>query len=518
MEESKVNPTLRKIAMGLMVLAVVTGCSSNPENSNRRNSQAARAVPVEVKKATQEEFAVQMNLSGRLEAIQQVDVPSKATGLVQKLLVKVGDQVKSGQPIAVLDGEELQIQLQKAQASMMSAKAKYAEATEGTDAETLAQTANSLVDLQNKANAAKVDLERSEKLFSEGAISTAEVEKARLALTTALTNLENQKQKAQQEKKGPTKAELDSAAATLKQSEADYALSQLNVANLTIKSPIDGVIGSLSATVGENVSNNAVVAQVINISTMKVTAKASEGQVGQFEPGQTVTVKVPSANMTVNGKITSVSPLADSSKSYPIEIEVENKDLRAKAGMVASIEVKGNPHKAIVVPREAVITKAQSSYVFVVEGEKAKQVTVTTGESDGTKIEILSGLQGGESVVVQGQNTLTDNATVAVIDPTQLQNAGGKKAGNRGQGSGAGQQGGAGRQDGAAQQGEAGQQGGAGQQGEAGQQGGGGQQSGAGRQGGESQQGGQGTSGGQANPGGQTNSTGNPEPTATPKG
>lgn len=418
--------------MGLLVLAVAAGCSSNPENSNRRTGQAARAVPVEVKKVAQEEFAVNMSLSGRLEAIQQVDVSSKASGRISQLLVKVGDPVKSGQPIAVLDGQELQIQLQKAQASLLAAKAKYTEATEGTEAETLAQTANSLADLQNKANAAKVDLERAEALFKEGAISTAEVEKARLALATAMTNLENQKQKASLEKKGPTQAELDTAIAQLKQSEADYALSQLNVANLTIKAPIDGIIGSLSATVGDNVSNNGVVAQVINMSTMKVTAKASEGQVGQFEKGQTVAVKVPSANLTVNGKITSVSPLADSSKSYPIEIEVANTNMRAKAGMVASIEVKGNPHQAVVVPREAVITKAQSSYVFVVEENKAKQVTVTTGESDGERIEILSGLKGGESVVVQGQNTLVANTTVAVIDPNQASDTSSdKKAGNR---------------------------------------------------------------------------------------
>ncbi|MGG1660396.1 efflux RND transporter periplasmic adaptor subunit [Brevibacillus sp. NRS-1366] len=422
------NRTVRMITIGILVLAVVIGCSSNPENSNRRMSQGARAVPVEVKKAAQEEFSVQLALSGRLEAIQQVDITSKATGRVSQVLVKVGDQVKSGQAIAILEGQELQIQMQKAQASMLSAQAKYAEATKGVEEETLAQTANSLADLQNKENAARVDLERAETLFKEGAISTAEVEKARLALATATTNLENQKQKAKQEKKGPTKEELDTANAQLKQSEADYALSQLNVTNLTIKAPIDGVIGSLAVTVGDQLSNNGVVAQVVNMKTMKVTAKTSEGQVGQFEPGQTVTVKIPSAKLTVTGKITSVSPIADASKSYPIEIEVDNTEMRAKSGMVASIEVKGNPHQAIVVPREAVITKAESSYVFVVEDNKAKQVTVTTGESDGTKIEILSGLQGGESVVVQGQNTLTANSTVAVIDPNQAKEGQGKKA------------------------------------------------------------------------------------------
>ena len=416
------NRLIRNFAMGLLTLVVVAGCSANSGSTpNQRGGQASRAVPVEVTKVEEVDFSVPVSLSGRLEASQAVDVVSKATGRVKQVMVKVGDFVKAGQPIIALDGEEMQIEMQRAEASLLSSKARYTSAIEGTDEETLAQSENTLKDLENKYEAAKLELERSEALYREGAISSAEIEQVRMALSTAQINLENQKQRLNLEKKGPSQAELDAANAELKQAEADYALAKLNMQNMTILAPIDGIVGSVAADVGANVSNNGVVGQIVNMETMMVLAKVSEGQVGQFEVGQPVQVTISSADLTVEGAITSVSPVADSTKAYPIEIEIPNQDMKAKAGMVASIEVQGVPRRSLVVPREAVVTRGADSYVFIVEEEKAKQIQVTTGETDGERVEIVTGLQGGEDVVVQGQNTLVTEAAVTVIGPNQPQ-------------------------------------------------------------------------------------------------
>ncbi|MCK9911812.1 hypothetical protein MXD81_21840, partial [Microbacteriaceae bacterium K1510] len=80
------------------------------------------------------------------------------------------------------------------------------------------------------------------------------------------------------------------------------------------------------------------------------------------------------------------------------------------------VEMKADPRKAIVVPREAVISTNQQNYLYVVEDDKAKQVKVEVGESDGKRMEILSGLNGGEQVVVKGQNTLSPGSPVAIFD------------------------------------------------------------------------------------------------------
>ncbi|MFY0544995.1 efflux RND transporter periplasmic adaptor subunit [Brevibacillus sp. H7] len=413
MRSSKV----KGIAAAVMIFGLITGCAPQQNHSGARFSQSQRAVPVEVKKASREEFGLTLSLSGRLEASQQVAVTSKTAGRIKQIHVNMGDQVKAGQPIVTLDGEEARIQLQRSQASLLAAQARYMEAKAGTPAESLVQTQNSIADLQNKYEAAKKDLERTETLYKEGAVSIAEWEKAKAALISASTNLENQKQKLQLDKKGPTQTSLDAAAAQWKQAEADYALAQLNAANLIVKAPIDGVIGSLPVTVGANVSSNTDIAQIINIATMKVKTQATESQIGLFQNGQTVSIKIPSINLTTAGKVSSVSPLADSTKSYPIEMDIPNPDLRVKVGMIASVEMTGKPHQALVVPREAVISRDKQNYVYVVEAGKAKQVNVKVGESDGERVEILEGLTGGEEVVVKGQNTLVAGSAVVIIDP-----------------------------------------------------------------------------------------------------
>ncbi|MGO0062743.1 efflux RND transporter periplasmic adaptor subunit [Brevibacillus fluminis] len=425
---------MKVVAVCVTILAVLSGCSGKQQAAGGRTGQAQRAVPVEVKKVNNEDFAMGVTLSGRLEASQRVDVNPKASGRIQQILVKIGDQVKAGQPLITLEGEELNIQLQRSEAAYMAAKAKYNASTEGTPAETIAQTQNSLTDAQRKADAAKTDLDRTQKLFKEGAVSTADVEKAKLAYNSAVTALDNMVQKLKEDKKGPTQSSLDSAAAALKQAEADYALAKYNYGNRTITAPIDGIVGNLPVSIGNTVGTNTVVAQIVNLQSMKVNAQVSETQVGLLHNDQAVEVKIPAINTTVKGTISSVSPIADSSKMYPVEIAVNNADLRAKDGMVASLDIAGQKRKAMVVPREAVMMKEQKYFVYVVDGEKAKQVTIQAGDSDGKQMEVLSGLTEGQEVVVKGQNTLADGTAVVVIDPNQPEKSTEKeKSGKKGQ-------------------------------------------------------------------------------------
>lgn len=409
----------------IIIISLLVGCSpSNQTNSAARGRNAQmRAVPVEVKPAEEKDFGLTFSLSGRVEANQQVDVPSKQSGKVSQVFVRVGDHVKAGQPIVQLDGEEIQIQLKRSQAALLSANSRYEDAKKGTQEESLVQTQNSIADLENKYNMAKRDLERSEKLFKEGAISQEEVESARLQASSALTTLENQKQKLKLDQKGPTKSTIDAARAQVMQAEADLALQSLNAKNLVIKAPIDGVIATLPVTIGETVSNGKVITQIIDTSVMKVKSQVDESKVALFQNNQTVDIEVAAVGVKTKGKIVSVSPIADDTRSYPIEIEIPNTDRKIRVGMIASAETKGEQRKALVVPREAVIFKEQAYYVFTVEDNKAKQVKVEVGESDGERIEILKGVKPGYQVIVKGQNMLVTDADVTVIDPNKKEQA-----------------------------------------------------------------------------------------------
>ncbi len=410
------------IAAVTALLVAAAGCSPRTDGAAGRFGQAQRAVPVEVKKVAKEEFALRLSLSGRVEANQQVDQVTKASGRIKEIFVHVGDQVKAGQPIAAIDSDEVRIQVQRSQAALLSAQSRYEEAKEGTPKESVIQTQNVLAELKSSYDQAKTNLERQEALYREGAVSAEDVEKARQQLISASTSLENQKQKLKLDEKGPTAASLNAAAAQVKQAQADLALAQYNLQNLTVKAPIDGVVGDVPVTVGQTVNNGTVVAQILNIAKMKVQVQATESQVGLFSPGQSVDVNIPSIQLKTTGKVVSVSPLANSNKAYPIEIEISNPGLQIKTGMIASVEVKAKPRQSLVVPREAVISQDQNNYVYINENGKAKQVKVQVGESDGQRIEILGGLNGGEEVIVAGQNMLVPDAPVVVIDPNHPAN------------------------------------------------------------------------------------------------
>ncbi|HZG17200.1 MAG TPA: biotin/lipoyl-binding protein, partial [Candidatus Bathyarchaeia archaeon] len=103
----------KTVALSVMVLGLIAGCSSQQTGQTGRMGMSQRAVPVEVKKAATEDFGVKLSLSGRLEATQQVSVTPKASGRVKQIHVSIGDQVKAGQPLVTLDEQEASIQLQR---------------------------------------------------------------------------------------------------------------------------------------------------------------------------------------------------------------------------------------------------------------------------------------------------------------------------------------------------------------------------------------------------------------------
>ncbi|MCK9910619.1 biotin/lipoyl-binding protein, partial [Microbacteriaceae bacterium K1510] len=197
-----------------------------------------------------------VSLSGRLFAKEQLDLTPKASGRIEQILVRVGDAVKAGQAIAKLDAAEGLVSLQRAEASLLAAKARLADAKAGTRVENLEQSKNLVADAQNKYNAAQKDYERVSALFKEGAISAAEVEKSKLQLDSATTTLQNQKEKLKLDQKGPTQSTVEAAEAQYKQAEADAALARLTYENLLVKSPIEGVIGAIPVTVGSAVGSN----------------------------------------------------------------------------------------------------------------------------------------------------------------------------------------------------------------------------------------------------------------------
>jgi RND family efflux transporter MFP subunit len=186
-----------------------------------------------------------------------------------------------------------------------------------------------------------------------------------------------------------------------------------------VRSPIDGIVSSRTIDAGEMVSGAVAPFTIIQMDTVSVEVNVSEQLINKIEKGQKVNVYVSSAfDKPFEGTIQAISPAADERTfTYPVKIEISNKEGLLKPGMFAEVEFAADTVKdAVIVPREAVLTEGDMHYVYIVEGERAKKLEVKLGLDNGKEAEILEGLKEGAQLVVKGQNYLEDGGKVQIAD------------------------------------------------------------------------------------------------------
>ncbi len=232
---------------------------------------------------------------------------------------------------------------------------------------------------------ARRDFERSETLYQENSISPSQLDAARLALKAA----ENQ---------------LD--------------LSRRQVENTKIKSPISGTVNSRNVDVGTMVQPGMTVANIVDITRLKVVVNVSEREAFRLKPGDTVEITTDVyPGQKFEGRVNNIASKADEAHTYPVEIGLPNSArYPLKAGMFCRIEfVSTTPTEALTIPRLSLVGSIRNAQVFVVRSSIAYLRTVVIGRQTNEMLEVVEGLSEGDTVVTSGQNNLSDNARVAVF-------------------------------------------------------------------------------------------------------
>ena len=343
--------------------------------------------PSKLAKVERGDLAKSVVATGKIEPITKVEVKSKASGIVQKLLVDYGEKVKKDQVLAELDKEEIlaQVNQQKASLQASEAAARAAEA-----------------DLERaKVDAEGPDLpmlkrayERAQRMAKDGVVSES-----------ALANVISSTSKVKQ-----AEAQVAQAKALLEQKEKEYH-------NSTIVSPIDGVVLSRDVEVGTAVSSILVLGSsatlVMTLGDTRevyVKGKVDESDIGKVYIGQAARIKVESyKDRTFSGKVTKTSPMGvekDNVTTFEVRVSIDNSKGELKSQMTANAEVLLEEHKGILmVPEGALIydkdRKASVEIPDPAAKDGRKKQAVTVGISNGSKTELLSGLNEGQQVVLQ---------------------------------------------------------------------------------------------------------------------
>lgn len=319
-----------------------------------------------------------------IRGIQDVEIRPKVSGFITKICVKEGQTVKAGELLFVIDNVTYEAAVRQAQASVNTASAQL--------------------------NTAKLTYENSKKLFANKVIGAYEMQ-----------SVQNS---------------YESAEAQLSQAKAALVSAKENLSFCYVKSPSNGVIGTLPYKVGALVSSSSAqpLTTVSNISTMEVyfsmnekemlelskTAGGMADAISKYPP-----VYLQLADGTTyqhEGKVAKVSGVIDQTTgSVQVIAQFPNPEHLLKSGGSGSVVVKHTNNSAVVIPKSCTVELQNKIFIYVVGNDNKVKYTEITVEpqNDGNNYIVTGGIKAGEKYVTNGVTKLTDGAQITPITPEE---------------------------------------------------------------------------------------------------
>ena len=261
-----------------------------------------------------------------MEAAKMIGVRPDISGKVRRIDVEVGQSVKEGDVLFVLDSTELELQVRQAEASYRAALSSYQNSKSTYDSQ------NNILPLQTAHDEAAASYERLKTLFEANAISQVELDNAKDKVATSLAQLESAKASA--------KTALDAARAQMETSAAALAIVREKLQDCVVKAPMTGLVATKAIEVGDLASTQAAAMTLVDTQRMVIRIKVSETNISRVETGNEAEVTVQAIGMVTKGAVTSVSPAADPvTGMFPVEIQVENPEGKLKVGMMADVKL-----------------------------------------------------------------------------------------------------------------------------------------------------------------------------------
>lgn len=344
-----------------------------------------------------------IDLSGQTVADANIPLAPKYTGRITEVRAKLGDEVKAGDVLMVQDTGDLDISIAQNDAAAGAAQADAREARASYDANYL-KARNDLELEQSK-------YERNQYLYSIGAISQDTLDSVKqeyLASKAAFDVLADQVE-------GGNAASVESKSYTAQKAERATDALRRQREDMYLRAPRDGVIGYRNAEVGAIVSAGTKVFSLVDNSHLNVDCTLAESDAAILKPGMEVEVTIDALGADYPGKIVYVSPaMDDTSKTYQVRIELETDSDEMKAGLFAHTAIDILQRRAtLCVPKEAVLSRNGRQMLFVVDADgKVESREVKIGLMNDAEVEILDGIEPGDTVVVTNQDKLQDGKKV----------------------------------------------------------------------------------------------------------
>jgi membrane fusion protein, multidrug efflux system len=343
-----------KYILPLVVVAFLGGIITikNASGDATKETRRTNAPLVKVENPVRQLIRYELTYNGDVNAYQQATIYARINGNLEKVNVNLGSRVRGGQLLAGIDSVEPFDQMQQMAATYDNARLAY---------------------------------QRSKSLLQGNLIS---------------------------------KQDVDNLEAAMKVAKANYALARTRLGYTRIVAPFPGIITRRYLDPGTYLASSSTpLFQLMYIDSVKVVINIQERDLTQIKKGTRAEITVDAyGNKVFAGTVTRMADALDlSTRSMAVEIDIPNDDHVLKPGMFATVTlVVGDHPNAITVPTMAIQKDDAGSYVYIANNDVAERKRILTGAEQGAKTEVLSGLDGSESVVVVGQQLVKDGGLMNI--------------------------------------------------------------------------------------------------------
>jgi multidrug efflux pump subunit AcrA (membrane-fusion protein) len=402
---------LRLLVISLVITALAVGCA-------KQEPESKPVVQVQAEQVTPQPISQYVTGDAVLAPIAQAAITPKITAPVKKFYVTRGSNVRKGELLAVLDNADLTAAALDSKGSYEQAQAAYNTATKASIPADLQAAKLGLDQAKANLDVAQKVYDSRKSLFQHGAIPGQEVDTAKASLVQAQSAYDTAKTHFEAFKAVSHADALKAAEGQLASAKGKYESAEAQLDFSEIRSPINGVVTDRPLYAGETAAAGTPLITVMDVSALLAKAHLPEDSARGLKLGQPASVTLDGGSQSFPGTVSLVSPALDpGSTTIEVWVKVPNKDESLKAGTPVRVSIKSKTVKdALVVPKEAVLTGPDGKHTVMVvdSNDVAHQREVKTGISDDGKVQIVSGLKAGETVVTNGAYAMADGTKVKI--------------------------------------------------------------------------------------------------------
>jgi len=369
---SKTSQKIAALAAAAALVVIAAACKKDAGSPAAKGGRRGQVVfPVDVVQVPVRSLVYTVTAVGSVEAFEKVQVTARVSGAVDRVRFAEGEYANASQVLVEIETERYRLAVESAQAAYEKAQASKADAEAG--------------------------LKRRETVVAQnpGLIPGEEVETWRTKVLTAASEV------------AQTLSALNQA--------------KLNLSDAFVKAPISGIIQTRTVQTGQYIQTGTVLATLVRRDPLLLRFRVPERDAARIKPGQKALFRVREDSREFSAKVVHVAESADdTSRLVDITANIDDpSDKSLRPGSFAEISVPvASPGQAAVIPVGAVRPSERGFIAYVVESDKAVERILTLGmrSADG-QVEVLSGLKGGETLVIRGNEALSSGVSVRIGAP-----------------------------------------------------------------------------------------------------